>query len=55
MPGRFPAGLRFLTPQSAASMTDFPPDMGPLDTEVNRLNNQVLVRYFDEEWSQYVH
>jgi hypothetical protein len=23
--------------------------------EVNRLNNQMLVRYFEEEWAHYVH
>jgi len=55
MPERFIEGLRFIDPASAAGMTRFPPDMGPVDTEVNRLNNQVLVRYFDEEWSSYVH
>jgi spermidine synthase len=55
MPNRFPPGLRFITAESASAMTGFPPDMGPVETEVNRLNNQVLVRYFDEEWSHYVH
>jgi spermidine synthase len=55
MPEHFLPGLRFITPESAASMTEFPPDMGPVDSEVNRLNNQVLVRYFEEEWSRYVH
>jgi spermidine synthase len=23
------------------------------DVEINRLDNQILVRYFDEEWSKY--
>jgi len=55
MPEHFLPGLRFITPASAAAMTEFPPDMGPVDSEVNRLNNQVLVRYFEEEWSRYVH
>jgi spermidine synthase len=55
MPEHFMAGLRFITPDSARVMTEFPPDMGPVDTEVNRLNNQVLVRYFEEEWSRVVH
>jgi spermidine synthase len=31
----------------------FPPDMGPLPVEVNRLNNQVLVHYYEEEWSRW--
>ncbi|MGC2064364.1 MAG: polyamine aminopropyltransferase [Thermodesulfovibrionales bacterium] len=55
MPGNFMPGLKFITPDSARDMTGFPPDMGPVDTEVNRLNNQVLVRYFEEEWSRVVH
>ena len=55
MPEHFLPGLRFITPESADAMTEFPPDMGPVDSEVNRLNNQVLVRYFEEEWSRYVH
>lgn len=30
----------------------FPEDMISRDVEVNRLDNQILVRYFDEEWSK---
>jgi len=55
MPKRFRDGLRFITPESARTMAEFPPDMGPVPADVNRLNNQVLVRYFEEEWSRYVH
>lgn len=33
-------------------LTDFPSDMAPRKVEVNRLDNQILVRYFDEEWSK---
>jgi spermidine synthase len=54
MPERFVPGLRFITPETAKAVTGFPPDMGQVDTEVNRLNNQVLVRYFEEEWDRYV-
>lgn len=32
--------------------TDFPEDMKASDVEINRLDNQSLVRYFDEEWSK---
>ncbi|HLP92512.1 MAG TPA: polyamine aminopropyltransferase [Saprospiraceae bacterium] len=32
---------------------DFPADMQKNDVEINRLDNQILVRYFDEEWSKY--
>jgi spermidine synthase len=34
-------------------MMQFPIDMGPRKTEINRLDNQALVRYFDEEWAEY--
>ncbi len=51
----FPPGLRYLTPETLAALFRFPPDMGDVPTEVNRLNNQVLVRTFEEEWKQYVH
>ncbi len=50
-----PPGLRFLTPETLAGLFRFPPDMGDVPTEVNRLNNQALVRMFEEEWKQYVH
>lgn len=49
----YPAGLRFVTPPTVAAMFQFPPDMVREPTPVNRLDNQVLVHYFDEEWSAY--
>lgn len=48
----YPAGLRFVTPASVASLLHFPEDMSRVPTEVNKLNNQALVRYFDEEWKE---
>jgi spermidine synthase len=30
----------------------FPADMSRVDTEVNHLNNQVLVRYYESEWHE---
>lgn len=45
--------LRFLTPATMASLFDFPKDMSRLETEVNRLNNQALVQYYDAEWSRW--
>ena len=41
---------------SAATVTDmrrFPPDMDRVATEINRLDSQALVRYFDKEWAEY--
>ncbi|HEY0955081.1 MAG TPA: polyamine aminopropyltransferase [Roseateles sp.] len=52
MPTQFPAGLRFMTPQTLPTLLDFPPDMARVPTEVNRLSNQVLVQTFEEEWGQ---
>jgi spermidine synthase len=50
-----PAGLRFITRQMLPGLFYFPPDMNAMEVEVNRLNNQMLVRYFEEEWANYVH
>jgi len=51
-PDRYPPGLRFLTPEITPTLFQFPPDMGPVDVEINRLNNQILVRYYENEWRQ---
>jgi spermidine synthase len=50
--GELPAGLRFLTPQTLAALFALPPDLGPVPVEVNRLDNQCLVRYYDAEWKR---
>jgi spermidine synthase len=52
-PKSFPPGLKFLDRSSLAQMLTFPKDMARVPTEVNRLTNQVLVRYFEEEWENY--
>jgi spermidine synthase len=49
-PTTLPAGLRFLTVSTIPQFFDFPADMTPVDAEVNRLNDQVLVRYYEKEW-----
>ena len=43
-------GLRYLDAATLASLFAIPPDMARLDAQVNRLNNQSLVHYYDEEW-----
>ena len=53
--GPLPPGLRFITPRVIHDMLRFPPDMAEMPTEINQLNNQVLVRYFEEDWGPYVH
>lgn len=45
---------RFLTPETTAALFHFPADMARLPAEVNRLNNQVLVRYFEAEWGSVI-
>jgi spermidine synthase len=45
--------LRFLNAAALASMFEFPADMGPLDVEINRLDNQRLVHYYEDEWRRW--
>ena len=54
MPTRYEVPTRFLTPETTPALFQFPKDMARVDTEVNRLNNQVLVRYFEGEWRQVI-
>jgi spermidine synthase len=49
-PARYPPGLRFLNAEVTRSLFEFPDDMKPVPVEVNRLDNQVLVHYYDAEW-----
>jgi spermidine synthase len=49
-PARLPDGLRFLTAQTLEPLFEFPTDMRPVPVEVNRLHNQALVRYYEQEW-----
>ncbi|RYZ97128.1 MAG: polyamine aminopropyltransferase [Sphingobacteriaceae bacterium] len=50
-PAVFLPGMRFVTKESLDLMFYFPKDMAKVKTEVNKLNNQVLVKYFEDEWS----
>ena len=49
-----PKKTRFLTPETTPDLFRFPADMARLPAEVNQLNNQVLVRYFEAEWRKVV-
>jgi len=42
--------LRFLDDTVLANMFQLPRDVRRVETEINQLNNQILVRYYDEEW-----
>lgn len=47
----FLPGMRFMSKESLDLMFYFPKDMAKVKTDVNKLNNQVLVKYFEDEWS----
>lgn len=55
VPSKFIAGLRYINSETVSQMMHFPADMSLRETEVNKLNNQVLVKYFEDEWSQVIH
>jgi spermidine synthase len=47
------SGLHYLDDATLPTLFALGPDMSEVDTEVNRLNNQVLVRYYDEDWKHW--
>jgi spermidine synthase len=51
-PTVLPDSVRFLTPASVAQSFEFPRDMGPVAVRPNRLNDQILVRYYGEEFDK---
>jgi spermidine synthase len=51
-PGRYLPELRFLTADIEPTLFRFPKDMDRVPAEVNRLNNQVLVQYYEAEWNR---
>lgn len=53
-PNSYPDGLRYVSAETAGEMFHFPADMAKVETGIQRLDDQVLVRYFDEEWSRYL-
>ena len=48
--GVLPEGLRFLDRPTLDGLFHFPPDMRVDDGPVNRLDNQALVRLYEEDW-----
>ena len=53
-PAAYNVTTQFLTPEVTPTLFQFPKDMARVEAEVNRLNNQVLVRYFENEWRQVI-
>ena len=55
LPTTVPKGLRFLSVAGLPALFQFPPDMSPLPMPPNRLNDQVLVRAYDQDWKDISH
>jgi spermidine synthase len=51
-PTALPPGLRYLTAAETATLFRFPGDMAPVAAEANRLNSQILVRYYAEDFDK---
>jgi spermidine synthase len=45
--------LRFLNEAALVAMFELPADMTPVPVDVNQLDNQVLVRYYEREWRRW--
>ena len=52
VPERLPEGLKYLTPGVLLQLLEFPLDMQRVEVEVNRLDNQALVHYYEQEWNE---
>jgi spermidine synthase len=53
VPAKTLPDLRHLTDETMQSMFAFPRDMDRTPTEVNRLDNQVLVHLYATEWKRW--
>lgn len=51
-PANFSTEFKYISRESLDQMFYFPKDMSKRETEVNKLNNQVLVKYFEDEWAE---
>ncbi|MBC7661975.1 MAG: polyamine aminopropyltransferase [Chitinophagaceae bacterium] len=54
LPESLPENLRFLKTEDLPNLFQFPKDMQSTISTINRLDNQALVRTFEQEWAQYV-
>ena len=46
-------GLRYLNDAALVAMFEMPADMTPVPVEINQLDNQALVRYYEREWRKW--
>jgi spermidine synthase len=51
-PNQLPDGLRFLQASQIPQLFEFPLDMTAVAALPNRLDDQILVRYYEREWSR---
>lgn len=51
VPQHFPDSLRYIDERECRDIMQFPKDLAEIPTEINRLNNQALVHYFENEWA----
>jgi spermidine synthase len=52
-PAATPPSAQYLDATVMASLFVFSPDMQPVAVEVNRLDNQTLVHYYEDEWKHW--
>lgn len=52
VPETVPQGVRYLDPQTMRAMFHLGPDMQAIPVEVNRLDEQQLVHYYEEDWRE---
>lgn len=52
-PHKLPGGLRYLSDTTLSNLFAWPVDLGPVPVEINRLDNQIVVRYHESEWRRY--
>ncbi len=52
-PAHVAVPVDFLNDAILASLFVFPRDMAPVPVEINRLDNQILVRYYEDEWRRW--
>ncbi|MEE9352498.1 MAG: polyamine aminopropyltransferase [Thiotrichaceae bacterium] len=48
-----PLKLRYLTPELLRSMQLFPPDMEPIEVEVNNIHSHKLLKYYQAGWAKW--
>jgi spermidine synthase len=53
IPRNPPPGLKFLDDQTLTAMFTLSKDIEPVPVEINRLDNQALVRYYEGEWKRF--